>query len=113
VYFWRQDLLAASIFLIKLLEMVESSQRHPEFIAPKQTCSITFTINYKTEYGQAISIVGDHPKLGSWTDVTIGCMKWHTGDVWKLTVSGLDSASHFQYKYVLIDTNKKEAIRWE
>jgi hypothetical protein len=100
-------------FFIKLLEMVESSQRHPEFIDPKQACSVTFTINYKTEYGQAISIVGDHPKLGSWKDLTIGCMKWHTGDIWKLTVSGLDSASHFQYKYVVIDTNKKEAIRWE
>jgi len=33
--------------------MVESSLRHPEFefIAEKEVCNITFTINYKTEYG--------------------------------------------------------------
>jgi hypothetical protein len=93
--------------------MVENSQRHPEFIAPIQSCSITFSINYKTEYGQAIAIVGDHPKLGSWKDFTVGCMKWHQGDLWKLTVSGLDLDSHFQYKYVVIDANKKQALRWE
>jgi alpha-amylase len=91
--------------------MVESSYRHPE--AFTRTCCVTFSINYKTEYGQSVSLVGDHPKLGSWKDLSVGCMTWHEGNVWKLIVTGLDPNSHFQYKYVIIDTNKKTAIRWE
>ena len=40
-------------------------------------------------------------------------MKWNTGDIWKVTINGMDEDEPFQYKYVVIDFSTKNAIRWE
>lgn len=66
--------------------MVEFSLRHPEHFEQKPKVAITFAIKYKTEFGQIVSIVGDHKKIGKWTDLSIGSMKWSEGDIWKVTI---------------------------
>jgi hypothetical protein len=46
--------------------MVEFLNRQP---APfRQLANITFCLNYKTEFGQAIAVVGEIAKLGEWSD---------------------------------------------
>jgi hypothetical protein len=70
-------------------------------------------LNFKTEFGKAIAIVGDIPQLGHWKDLSIGCMRWNEGNDWRLTVKGLPIGEPFQYKYVLIDHGSKQAIQWE
>jgi len=91
--------------MVELLNRLENEQN------PK--VSITFTINYKTEFGQSISILGDHPKLGNWSDTKAASMKWHQGDQWKVTVRDLSKNEPFLYKYVVVDSNSKQVVRWE
>jgi 4-alpha-glucanotransferase len=87
-------------------------ERRPEAFS-KETKDITFSLTYKTEFGQVLAIVGNHPKVGKWTDYNIGLMKWYTGDLWKVTIKDLVVDEPFEYKYVVIDFKTKEAIRWE
>jgi len=73
--------------------MVEFLNRQP---APfRQLANITFCLNYKTEFGQAIAVVGEIAKLGEWSDFHPGCMKWHDGDNWRLTIRGVQSDKPF------------------
>ena len=90
--------------------MVEFLNR---FAEQKQKVNITFTINYKTEFGQVLSILGNHSKLGSWQDTKVASMKWHTGDNWKVTIHDLCRDEPLLYKYVIVDYNSKEVVRWE
>lgn len=71
---------------------------------------VTFTLNYKTDYGQIVALVGNHAKLGSWSDFK--WMKWNDGNLWKLTVDVPENES-VNYKYVIIDYVTKKALRWE
>ena len=94
--------------------MVEFSLRHPKaFESDREKVDIIFTIQYKTEFGQTLAIVGDNKRVGNWSDLSVGSMKWHTGNLWKVTLKDLFVDEPFQYKYVVIDSKTKVAIRWE
>lgn len=49
-----------------------------------QTYFVTFRINYKVNYGEELSIVGDIPELGNWHNTHRARMKWSEGDIWAL-----------------------------
>ncbi|MCL2416405.1 MAG: 4-alpha-glucanotransferase [Bacteroidales bacterium] len=64
---------------------------------------IIFHINYRTEFGQTLKIVGDHAKLGKNGLVKAPYM-FHTGDGnWTLTIDLPKTTKPFAYRYVVID----------
>ena len=69
---------------------------------------VTFSVPYKTEFGQSLVVVGDLESLGRWKSFK-ATMKWNEGHVWSHTAS--ISEPHFQYKYVVLKDGKPE--RWE
>lgn len=73
---------------------------------------LTFRINYGTEPGQALSIVGDNEATGNWSDLSRGMMKWTQDNWWVVTIE-VDPSRSFMYKYVVIDYDSKSPLRWE
>ena len=73
---------------------------------------MTFKVNYKTEFGEALSIVGENAATGCWIDFSKGLMQWTEGDWWKVSLD-IDPRKHFMYKYVVVDHASRTAKRWE
>ena len=73
---------------------------------------MTFKVNYKTQFGECLSIVGETDQVGNWKDLSKGSMQWTEGDWWKISLE-LDPRVPFMYKYVVVDHATKQAIRWE
>jgi hypothetical protein len=78
----------------------------------QEKMKVTFKVNYKTEFGECISLIGETEKTGNWKDFSKSMMKWTDGDWWELSLE-LDPREPFMYKYVVIDHASKTAIRWE
>jgi 4-alpha-glucanotransferase len=63
----------------------------------------TFHINYRTEFGQTLKIVGDHAKLGE-NDLSKAPYMFHEGNGnWILTLDLPKTTKPFAYRYVVID----------
>ena len=73
---------------------------------------LTFKVNYKTEFGEAITIVGSNQATGNWQDFSKSLMQWTDGDWWTTTIE-VDSSCSFMYKYVVIDHASRQPKRWE
>ena len=63
---------------------------------------VEFKINYKTEFGQVLALVGDCEQVGNWKDFHKTTMEWTEGDWWKITLK-IPQKSFFLYKYVVVD----------
>lgn len=48
---------------------------------------MTFKFNCKTQFGQRLWLVGDHPQLGGWDCSKWVKMRWAQGDVWTADVA--------------------------
>jgi len=48
---------------------------------------VTFKVKFKTDFGQRLWLVGDHPQLGSWDCSNWIKMKWSQGDMWTADVA--------------------------
>jgi len=65
--------------------------------------TITFNINYETEFGQSLKIVGDHAKLGK-NDLANAPYMYYTRDGnWTLTIDLPKTTKPIAYRYVVID----------
>ncbi|GFH32265.1 predicted protein, partial [Haematococcus lacustris] len=58
-------------------------------------------INYKTEMGESLALVGDVEELGSWSPDRLVKMQWHEGYNWCCSVS-VPAGAKLEYKYVLV-----------
>jgi len=57
-------------------------------------------------------MVGDIERLGNWRDRGAGLMRWTDGHWWTLSFQH-DEGRPFVYKFVVIDHDSKQALRWE
>jgi len=77
-----------------------------------QLYNVNFKVFYQTIPGESICVLGSIPELGSWK--TLKChMTWTEGHVWQMCEPVVTHHSFFTYKYVLMDKNKTEMVRWE
>ena len=71
---------------------------------------MTLRVNYKTEFGQEIAVVGSIPRLGCWDVKQALKMKWTEGHNWtaeNIRISeGNGDPTYFMYKYVLLRKGK-------
>ena len=94
----RINMLATS-GVNNMMAMMES---HSGTAAAAEMIQITFKVNYKTEYGECLSMVGETEQTGCWKDFSAGMMKWTNDDWWTVTLS-VNPRIPFMYKYVVID----------
>ena len=73
---------------------------------------VSFKVNYATEFGESLCIVGETEETGKWSNFERGQMQWTEGNWWKTTLE-VDPKVPFQYKYVVIDQARKTVKRWE
>jgi len=68
---------------------------------------VTFTIKYKTDYGQNLYLIGSTPELGNWKEFKQK-MKWTEDHIWTTTITISDN--YFEYKYAVKGSNN---VLWE
>ena len=73
---------------------------------------MTFKVNYRTEFGEALAIIGENDATGNWKDFSKGMMEWTQGDWWVVRFE-VDPTLSFMYKYVVIDYDTRQPKRWE
>ena len=65
--------------------------------------NINFHINYRTEFGQTLKVVGNHAKLGK-NELSNAPYMFHEGNGnWKLSLDLPKTTKPFAYRYVVID----------
>ncbi len=78
----------------------------------KQKGNLTFTLNCSdVPSDKRIGIVGNHPSLGSWATPIL--MNADAFPLWSATCHIQGFNETIEYKYVLVDTNSSEIIKWE
>lgn len=77
----------------------------------KRNVTATFTLEYKTKFGEDIRVVGNVPELGAWDPEKAATMTWTPGHVWETTLPLAIPDEPLEYKYVLMDKGKVKA--WE
>ncbi|KAG2483610.1 hypothetical protein HYH03_017552 [Edaphochlamys debaryana] len=73
---------------------------------------VKFCLKYRTSYGQSVKIIGSHPKLGNWDINKALDLHWSEGDRWLATIE-LPAGSVYEYKYVLVDHDGRQALAWQ
>lgn len=81
-------------------------------VSDQAPASVTFRLNYRTEFGDYLKIVGDGDALGSWDPQNAPAMVWSEGDEWKATVD-LPAGGTYTFKAVLVNTNDPNRAVWE
>ena len=51
-----------------------------------ESVKFTFSMPYKCEFGQYVSIIGGPQQLGDWDVANSARMEWCDGDTWSITV---------------------------
>lgn len=75
--------------------------------------TITFRVNFQTNFGEKIHLVGNTMKLGMWNPFNAPAMRWTAGNNWILPVTLPYHAVHqLEYKYVLANGDGLP-LRWE
>lgn len=62
--------------------------------------TITFSINYRAEWGQTLCIISDDALLG-WTEQTPLCLNCHGSDFWTVTIPVTDFVEDLTYRYAI------------
>ncbi|MCR5679238.1 MAG: 4-alpha-glucanotransferase [Prevotella sp.] len=63
--------------------------------------------------GQQLAILGSHPVLGAWSEARYQLME-HIGQCeWMLSINADAVQLPLEYKYVVIDSQKRELVKWE
>lgn len=63
--------------------------------------TITFSINYRTHWGESLYISGSHPALGGADQAKAVEMKMSGNDSWELTLTLPDDTKEFTYSYLV------------
>jgi hypothetical protein len=72
--------------------------------------NVKLQVQYETEMGDHIAVVGEIDELGNWQDFEKCTMKWTEGHVWE-TENLIVKKPFFLYKYVVM--KGKEVVKWE
>eukprot|EP00775_Hariotina_reticulata_P012238 gene12238-12376_t len=82
------DHLAGACVAVASLD-VAAQQQGPQQLQVQQESApqtvqvpVTFKFNCKTQFGQRLWLVGDHPQLGGWDCSKWVKMRWVQGDIW-------------------------------
>jgi len=72
---------------------------------------ITFNVQYKTNFGENMFVVGEGPQLGNW-DATKGLpLKWTENHIWTASHTFTKDTKEIIYKYIV--NNSDNNVRWE
>jgi hypothetical protein len=74
--------------------------------------NVAFSVDYHTQLGEVVCLVGSIPKLGSWDPTKAPKMTWNEGGVWSLEMAFRKSDTPLEYKYVVYNTHSQHC-RWE
>ena len=72
--------------------------------------AVTFSVGYRTDWGQNMYLIGDLEVLGAWNVEKAVKMGWTEGHVWTATVA-LSSSTLYHYKYLVL--GEDGFTRWE
>ena len=85
--------------------------------------SIELQLNYKTDFGNTVCILGSCEVFGNWSPTaaydydelrTNRCkMHWSEGHIWKAWIQFDQLANEFHYKYAVQDSSTSIVKRWE
>eukprot|EP01133_Synstelium_polycarpum_P007563 gene7563-8849_t len=73
--------------------------------------NVTFTVNYNTQPGENLYIIGSHPHIGEWDHSKAKRMTWNIGNIWDVKI-GFPQECYVQYKYFVMNEHQK-TNRWE
>lgn len=74
---------------------------------------VTFNINFHTEWGQRLCIVGSVPELGSWEPALAKEMSYVGGGNWQLELELKGGVGIIEYKYFLSVNDNRIFEEWE
>jgi len=97
-------------YISNLQQSFADPKTEPSSPFEQQAFSLTMKIKFKTEFGQALCVVGSIPELGAWKEYKCH-LKWTANHVW-VTERPIETRQpYFNYKYVLMEDGK--AKKWE
>lgn len=64
---------------------------------------ITFHLNYHTQWGKRIIVLGDQPELGDWLPAQGFRLEHTAGGNWTNTITVADDLKKLEYRYALVD----------
>lgn len=71
-----------------------------------QIKKIKFIIQYNTNFGEEVAILGSIPLLGFWKLEGKFKLKWNEGNIWTGEINmNKDNMKYFEFKYVIIEKN--------
>lgn len=63
--------------------------------------TLTFQINYRTEYGQTLCVIETRESILGWTEKTPLLLSCHGADFWTATIPVSDFPDVIEYKYAI------------
>ena len=72
---------------------------------------INFEINYISQFGEEVGILGSIFPLGNWEHNRVIRLKWNNGHIWKGGIYVSNDIKNFEFKFVILQGNKIE--KWE
>ena len=73
---------------------------------------ITFTVNYRTNWGESLHIYGNIPALGDNDPIKAIAMEMADASTWRVTVDVPDRVKAFSYSYVVKADNRVWRFEW-
>ena len=77
----------------------------------EEEVTFEFQINYKTNFGEEIYILGNSPDFGNWKECKFK-LKWSEGNIWKGNYTMKKSTPDILYKFVNYFKNR-DSKKWE
>ena len=82
------------------------------FQARKKAAKVKFQVQYRTEVGETLKVVGSSAELGAWDVASAPALKWQSDDgIWSCDLS-LPCGQIYEYKYVICNDNGV-ALQWQ
>ena len=83
------------------------------FQARKKAAKVKFQVQYRTEMGESLRVVGSSPELGAWDINKAPRLKWQSDEgLWACDVS-LPCGQIYEYKYVVCNGDTGAALQWQ
>ena len=116
---WRDRPLAYHLYssAYRTTTQKDASNHHDE-VRPERLPLFRKTVMFRVsapqlKQGQAVAVCGSHPAIGSWNATRYQLMTPIGQSEWMLTVNAMGWLLPVEYKYVVIDTQTHDLVRWE
>ncbi len=73
---------------------------------------VTFNINYRTQWGEALFICGDIPELGAGNDQNALQLTYLGGESWQIELDLPDTTPDFKYRYIVKAPGQAWRLEW-